>query len=126
MSMTDEILTLAKCFSDREWTQAEESAMTVLCEAARDRWADRLREGLTPEDCRGPFLTACAWSALGAMQGGLEAGATFPVAAFTAGDLTLRRRGGASAAARSLEAQAQALMEPYIRDGSFAFLEVTG
>ena len=126
MSMTDEILTVAKCFSDREWTEAEETVMTTLCEAARARWEASLREELTPEDCRGPFVAACAWSALGAMQGGLEAGSAFPVAAFAAGDLRLQRRGGSDAAAKSLEAQAQALMGPFGRDRAFAFLEVTG
>ena len=48
MSMTDEILTVAKCFSDREWTEAEETVMTTLCEAARARWEASLREELTP------------------------------------------------------------------------------
>ena len=89
------------------------------------RWEERLREELTPADCRGPFITACAWSALGAMQSGLEAGKSFPVSAFSAGDLSVKGR-GPDAAARSLEAQAQALMEPYVQDGAFAFLEVTG
>jgi len=126
MAMTDDILTVAKCFSDRAWTQAEEEVMTVLCQAARDRWAEKLREELDPEDCRGPFVTACAWSALAAMQSGLEAGTEFPVSAFTAGDLTVKREQTGSAAAKSLEAQAQALMEPYVRDGGFAFLEVMG
>ena len=126
MSITEDILAVARCFSDRDWTEAEEAVMTALCEAAQSRWTEKLREELEPEDCRGPFVTACAWSALAAMQTGLEAGGGFPVASFTAGDLTVRRSGGRNAAAKSLEAQAQALMEPYIQDGAFAFLEVTG
>ena len=126
MSMTEEILTVARCFSDRNWTAEEEEILTTLCRAAQDRWAEKLREELEPADCRGAFVTACAWSALAAMQTGLEAGGGFPVASFTAGDLTVRRSGGRNAAAKSLEAQAQALMEPYIRDGAFAFLEVPG
>ena len=126
MSMTEDILAVAGCFSDRAWTREEEAVMTALCEAARDRWEEKLREELTPDDCKGPFLTACAWSALAAMQSGMEAGDCFPVASFTAGDLTVRRSGGLNAAAKRLEAQAQALMEPYIRDGAFAFLEVAG
>ena len=126
MSMTEEILAVARCFSDRDWTEAEETVMTTLCQAAMDRWAEKLREELEPADCRGPFVTACAWSALAAMQSSREAGGGFPVASFTAGDLTVRRSGGRNAAAKSLEAQAQALMEPYIQDGAFAFLGVAG
>lgn len=126
MSMTEEILTVARCFSEREWTEAEEEIMTTLCQAALDRWTEKLREELEPADCRGPLVTACAWSALAAMQTSLEAGGSFPVSSFTAGDLTVRRAGGRNAASRSLEAQAQALMEPYLQDGAFAFLEVAG
>ena len=108
MTILEEILTVAQCFSDRGWTEGERSVMTTLCQAALDRWESRLREGLSPQDCRGPFVTACAWSALGAMQGGWEAGAP---ASFTAGDLTVRLGGGTDAAARSLEAQAAALLD---------------
>ena len=126
MGITEDILTAARCFSDRDWTQREEEIMTALCRAAQEKWTGRLREELEPEDCRSAFVTACAWSALGAMQGGLEAGSSFPVAAFAAGDLRLQRRGGSDAAAKSLEAQAQALMEPFVRDRAFAFLEVMG
>ena len=126
MGITEDILTVARCFSDRDWTGREEEVMTALCRAAQEKWTDRLREELEPEDCRSAFITACAWSALGAMQGGLAAGERFPVAAFSAGDLTVRRAQGSDAAARSLEAQAEALMEPYVQDGGFAFLEVTG
>ena len=126
MTITEDILTAARCFSDRDWSQREEEILAALCQAAQEKWSARLREGLAPEDCRGAFVTACAWSALGAMQGGLAAGESFPVAAFSAGDLTVRRHWGSDAAARSLEAQAEALMEPYVQDGGFAFLEVTG
>ena len=125
MTIMEDILTAARCFSEREWSQREEEMMTVLCRAAVEKWTARLREELEPEDCRGPFVTACAWSALGAMQGGLAAGESFPVASFSAGDLTVRRS-GPNAVSRSLEAQAEAIMGPYVQDGDFAFLEVMG
>ena len=126
MTITEDILTTARCFSEREWSQREEEMMTVLCQAAVEKWTARLREELEPEDCRGAFITACAWSALGAMQGGLAAGESFPVASFSAGDLTVRRGNSSDALARSLEAQAEAIMGPYVQDGDFAFLEVMG
>ena len=126
MTIMEDILTAARCFSDREWTRREEEMMTVLCQAAMEKWTARLREELEPEDCRGPFVTACAWSALGAMQGGLAAGESFPVASFSAGDLAVRRGSGPHAVSRSLEAQAEAIRRPYVQDGDFAFLEVMG
>ena len=126
MTITEDILTAARCFSEREWSQREEEMMTVLCQAAQEKWMGRLREELEPEDCRGAFVTACAWSALGAMQDGLAAGESFPVASFSAGDLTVRRGSSPNAVSRSLEAQAEAIMGPYVQDGDFAFLEVMG
>ena len=126
MTITEDILTAARCFSDRDWSQREEEIMAALCRAAQEKWTARLREELEPEDCRGAFVTACAWSALGAMQNGLAAGESFPVAAFSAGDLTVRRGSGSGALAGSLEAQAEAIMGPYVQDGAFAFLEVMG
>ena len=60
-----------------------------------------------------------------AEQGGLAAGESFPVASFSAGDLAVRRN-GPNAVSRSLEAQAEAIMGPYVQDGDFAFLEVMG
>ena len=62
---------------------------------------------------------------LGPLQGGLAAGESFPVASFSAGDLAVRRS-GPNAVSRSLEAQAEAIMGPYVQDGDFAFLEVMG
>ena len=126
MTITEDIITAARCFSERVWSQREEEMMTVLCQAAQEKWMGRLREELEPEDCRGAFVTACAWSALGAMQDGLAAGESFPVASFSAGDLTVRRGSGPNAVSRSLEAQAEAIMGPYVQDGDFAFLEVMG
>ena len=47
---------------------------------------------------------------------------------FSAGDLTVRAREDRTgdACARSLQSQAERLMEPYVQDGCFAFLEVEG
>lgn len=124
MELSEDILTVALCFAGRELSEKEQGVLRTLCEAAEVRWKSRLREELSPEDCRGPFVTACAWTALAGFQGGMEAGRSAPVS-FTAGDLTVRN-GDADACGRSLEAQAQLLMEPYVEDGSFAFLEVRG
>ena len=105
----------------------EEGILAGLCEAAYGRWAGSLREGVAPEDCRGAFLAACAWTALAGMSGALEAAQPTPLS-FSAGDLTVNtgRSERASACAGSLLAQAEVLMAPYTADGGFAFLGVRG
>ena len=61
------------------------------------------------------------------MTGALEQSQPTPLS-FSAGDLTVRAREDrmGDACARSLQSQAERLMEPYVQDGCFAFLEVEG
>ena len=127
MITTQEILEAALCFAGRTLSQGEEGFLAGLCEAAYGRWAGSLREGVAPEDCRGAFLAACAWTALAGMSGALEAAQPTPLS-FSAGDLTVNtgRSERASACAGSLLAQAEVLMAPYTADGGFAFLGVEG
>lgn len=125
MITTQEILEAALCFAGRTLSQGEEGILAGLCEAAYGRWAGSLREGLSPEDCRGAFLAACAWTALAGMSGALEAAQPTPLS-FSAGDLTVNAGKGPSACAGSLLAQAEVLMAPYTADGGFAFLGVEG
>lgn len=120
-----EIAAVARCFAGQELSQTQDDTLRALCLAAQDYWQGQLNPELTQEDCRGPFLTACAWTALAAFSPALEQAE--PTAAFTAGDLSVRPTEAArSACARSLQAQARALMVPYTTDDAFAFLEVTG
>ena len=127
MITTHEILTVAQCFVGKELSQGEQEVLSLLCEAAGSLWQERLRDGIDPEDCRSAFLTACAWTALGGMTAAMEQNSPAPLS-FTAGDLSVHR-GKASdpnACARSLQAQAQELMAPYVKDQGFAFLGVNG
>jgi len=92
-----------------------QALLKVLCGAAVTSLAGRLREGITPEDCREPFLAAAslyALSALGSVADSVQ------VEEFKAGDLTVKQ-GTASkdAASRCLERQAEGLIRPYLRDG---------
>lgn len=127
MITTQEILETALCFAGRTLSEGEQGTLAGLCEAACRRWADRLREGIAPEDCRGAFLAACAWTALAGMSGALEAAQPTPLS-FSAGDLTVStgKSQDLSACAGSLLAQAERLMTPYTADGAFAFLGVEG
>ena len=122
---TQEIVTVAQCFAGREFNEQELAVLADLCAEAAKQWREQLREGVEPEDCRGVFLTASAWTALAAMSKALEASQPVPLA-FTAGELSVRGGAEGSACARSLARQARLLLEPYLQDSAFAFLEVRG
>lgn len=78
---------------------------------------ERLREGLTAEDCKADFVAAAglyALSCLNEAEGGIRE--------FRAGDLTVKK-GGGDAASRCLRKQAELIIGPYLRE-SFVFLGV--
>ena len=72
----------------------------------------KLREGITPEDCKADFVAAASLYALAAMT---EMDKDLQVEQFTAGDLTLRRK-GTDAASNCLRNQAQLMIAPYLKD----------
>lgn len=93
--------------------------LNALSAAAVASLSARLREGITPEDCREDFVAAASLFALAALN---EAAGLGGIAEFKAGDLTVKRS-GADAASRCLHSQARMLMAPYLKD-SFAFVGV--
>ena len=126
--MIGEIMMAARAFLNRNLTQDQEEVLTCLCEEAMAVWRGRLREGLTPEDCRGAFVPACAWTALAGLAPALEAGAPAP-RSFTAGDLSVSMGGSGgdwSRAVYRLKDRAEELMAGYTRDDGFFFREVAG
>ena len=126
MIPVSEVLSVAECFVSRTLSTGEEGLLSNLCSTAMNRWEAQLRDGMEPEDCRGAFVAASAWTALAGMTGAGESTSPSPVS-FTAGDLTVRNRdASASDCAKSLREQAEAIMAPFVRDGGFAFLEVAG
>lgn len=125
MITTEDILEVALCFTDRTLTEGETAVLTTLCEGANQLWESRLRDELDPEDFRGMYCLACAYTALGNFHDGLEAGTPSPVS-FRLGEFSVSRGSGTTAVHRSLQAQAEALMAPFTTDGDFAFLEVVG
>ena len=89
----------------------QQELLRVLCAANASAMEIRMRDALTPEDCREEFVTAAALCALADMGGFDE------VAEFKAGDLTVKtgwQNGEQSA--ESLRRQAEALMAPYLKD----------
>ncbi|WP_295743518.1 hypothetical protein [uncultured Oscillibacter sp.] len=121
--MSGEILTLARIVSGAG--EAEAALLSPLCQAARQRWEVRLRPGLTPEDCGAAFSCAAAFTAAADLAAGRSGGS---VSAFTAGDISVKGRGAAEAAAlaQGLRRTAEELMAPYAEAEDFCFKGVRG
>ena len=102
-----------------ELEQKQMALLNVLCQGANNALASRLREGLTPEDCKADFIAAASLFALSALSVADEQSA---VEMFQAGDLSIRRRGG-DAASNCLRNQAELMIAPYLKD-YFAFMGV--
>ena len=122
--MDETIVALAARLAGLE--EADTALLEPLCAAARQRWIDRLRQGVTEEDCGEALSCAAAISA--AAQAVSGAGSTGGVTSFKAGEVSVQGRTAAESAALSeaLRAAAEELMAPYARTGSFAFWGVDG
>ena len=99
--------------------QQQTELLKLLSRAAVSGLRARLREGLTPEDCKADFIAAASLFALASMN---EAGQQLPLEELRAGNLTIRP-GKGDAASRALANQAELMIMPYLRD-SFRFLGV--
>ena len=93
--------------------------LKVLCQAAASGLANRLREGMTPEDCKADFVAAASLYALAALN---EAGKTGGLEEFRAGDLTVKRS-GMDTSSRCLQRQAAMIIQPFLQD-RFCFVGV--
>ena len=100
-----------------------EELLLPLVQAGRGRMADRLKQGVIPEDCGTAFPLAVAMTVMDRLSG-MTGGVTSFVSSFTAGDLTIRRESGSSG--RSLSAQAEELLAPWLGDTGFVFQGVAG
>jgi len=104
---------------DLEERQAK--LLEVLCGAVTSTLTARLRDGITPEDCKADFVAAASLYALAALDGAEESA---HVEEFQAGDLTVRQSNEhRNAASNCLQRQADMLILPYLRD-RFSFLGV--
>lgn len=90
--------------------------LEVLCRSAENALSRKLRDGITPEDCKADFIAAASLFALAALS---EADETAQIQQIQAGDLTMRRASPDSAAC-CLRYQAEVMMMPYVKD-SFSF-----
>lgn len=88
--------------------------LEVLCSAATSSLTVRLRDGITPEDCKADFIAAASLYALASLNG-VEDSAQ--VEEFQAGDLTVRQStSGRDAASNCLHRQADMMILPYLKD----------
>lgn len=96
--------------------EGQKAMLELFCRSAVTHLAMRLREGLTPEDCKADFIAAGALYALAALS---ETDGVANLQRVQVGDVTLVP-GAASAASRCLRMQARMMMAPYCKD-NFAF-----
>ena len=102
-----------------ELEQRQMDLLKILCRGANNSLAGRLREGLTPQDCKADFIAAASLFALSALATANEESA---VEVFQAGDLSIRRR-SMDAASNCLRNQAELMIAPYLKD-RFSFMGV--
>ena len=116
--MHETILTLAQNISGAQDTEA--SLLELLCTAQEQAWNERLRSGITPEDCKDAFCCACAFSAVAGLLSGRAGEGTI---SFKAGDVSVQKASGVQirAAVESFRAQAERLMAPYAQEDFFCF-----
>ena len=118
MMLTDAVYAQAVLLTG-QLEERQSQLLLVLCRGACSSLAARLREGLTPEDCKADFIAAASLLALAALNG---VGEDASVAQITAGDLTIKK-GSRDAAANCLRSQAELMLAPYLQD-RFSFLGV--
>ena len=118
MTLTEQIYAQARVLI-RDLEDGDRPLLELLCRSAEVSLRAKLREGVTPEDCKADFIAAASLYALSAMS---EADSGMLPEQITAGDLTLRRSSG-DAAACCLRYQAELMMMPYVKD-RFAFMGV--
>ena len=112
MSLKQQVYTQAVLLAG-ELSEHQLSVLEALCTAGTVALTARLRDGLTPADCKADFVAAASLMALAALDSLDE---DRKVEQITAGDLTIRRSGKA-AAVNCLRTQAELMMAPYIKDG---------
>ena len=101
--------------------EQQSQLLQVLCIAAASSLEKRLRDGITPEDCKADFIAAASLYALASLGDVQE---TVRVEEFKAGDLTIRQSGAhRDAASNCLQRQADMMIRPYLKD-RFSFLGV--
>ena len=117
--MTEQILALCRAMG-----AGREELLLPLAQTVKEQLAGRLKEGASPEDCGTAFPLAAAMLVMDQLSG--VTGGEGAVTSFTAGDLTIRKEAGCGGAGRTLSAQAEGLLAPWLKDAGFVFRGVEG
>lgn len=118
MSLTEQIQAQALVLT-QDSTDVNLPMLEVFCRSAENSLRQKLREGITPEDCKADFIAAASLLALAALS---ETDDLAQVEQISAADITLRR-GSPDSAACCLRYQAELMMKPYLQD-KFVFVGV--
>lgn len=118
MTLTEQITAQALVLI-RDLEDKDRPLLEVLCQGAEASLRAKLRENITPEDCRAEFVAAASLFALATMT---EMENASQPEQFTAGDLTLRRSSN-NVASQCLRYQAEQMMIPFVKD-TFSFVGV--
>ena len=118
MTLTEQIYAQTLLLT-RDLQDGDEAMLEILCRGAEVALTAKLRDGVTPEDCKADFVAAASLYALAALA---DMDDLNQMEQISAGDLTLRR-GSKDAASCCLRYQAELLMMPYVKDG-FTFVGV--
>ena len=118
MSLTEQIQAQALVLT-QDSTDVNLPMLEVFCRSAENSLRQKLREGITPEDCKADFIAAASLLALAALS---ETDDLAQVEQISAADMTLRR-GSPDSAACCLRYQAELIMKPYLQD-KFVFVGV--
>ena len=113
MSLAQQVYTHALLLAG-DVAEHQSRMLEVLCGAVVSSLQARLREGLTPDDCKADFIVAASLMALAALASVSE---DVPVEQISAGDFTIRK-GAVShdAASNCLRNQAELMIAPYLKD----------
>ena len=119
--MSEEILALCRAMG-----AGQEELLLPLARAVEQQLAGRLKEGVSPEDCGTAFPLAAAMTVMDRLSA-VTGGGSGEVTSFTAGELTIRKESGnGGQAGKSLSAQAEGLLAPWLGDTGFVFRGVEG
>ena len=111
MSLTEQVYAQA-CLLAGVLESREQALLRLLCTGAVSSLKARLRQGITPEDCRADFVAAASLFALSALSAASE---EKNLDEMKIGDVTLKR-GDADTASKCLHSQGELIIAPYLAD----------
>lgn len=97
----------------------KQTPLMELCALAQDQLRMRLRNGISPDDCKNAFCMGAACLALAQLYTGYQ------TQSFSAGNLTIKQADGKSISTQWRQ-QCDQIMAPFLNDTQFSFQGVSG